>query len=354
MKVQAIFSMMRPLMLLAGPSVGGALGDVIGWRNLMKVLACWGVSTLFLMFCIPESRAPPTTQRAGGVFGGWGCSLSSSKFRRMWYNSDFVGLTIAAALFMGSIRAMLSNISFVYDHYYHLPTYLTGILISFPPLFGFIAALIASYVAGKWKPGKLMRWGMLFGLVPIACMLVSAGVPDCVRCLYSQGWWMTTLPCSLMASTGFFALPAMQVLVLQDFRDMSGLAGGLSKLVMTLISTGLSMAVSFYFGHPLGGGEDSKNHWTHYHTQRLLYSLAAVLIVTQLWFWAGYVPWKRWESGRVTELPPRPQADPRLTESVQPTQRNRLEGAADSTGAVIAEEEEAGTANQGQARVSIV
>ena len=42
---------------------------------------------------------------------------------------------------------------------------------------------------------------------------------------------MVTLPCALFAPVGFFALPAMQVLLLQDFKDMSGLAGGLSKLV---------------------------------------------------------------------------------------------------------------------------
>ena len=101
---------------------------------------------------------------------------------------------------------------------------------------------------------------------------------------------MTTVPCALLAAVGFFALPAMQVLLLQDFKDMSGLAGGVSKLVMTLTSTGMSMLVSSYFSD---WGQDRKGHYTHYHTQRLLYSLAAILVVLQIWFWLVYLPLRR-------------------------------------------------------------
>ena len=102
---------------------------------------------------------------------------------------DFVGLTIAAAIAMGAVRAMpssisfvertlltltralsrtqtvvlalartparslsqvramLSNISFVYDHYYGLPTAISGVLISAPTMAGFISALLAAHLA---------------------------------------------------------------------------------------------------------------------------------------------------------------------------------------------------------------
>ena len=54
------------------------------------------------------------------------------------------GLTIAAAIAMGSVRAMLSNISFVYTHYYHLTTAVGGLLISVPPLCGFLSSIVAA------------------------------------------------------------------------------------------------------------------------------------------------------------------------------------------------------------------
>ena len=42
---------------------------------------------------------------------------------------------------------MLSNISFVYDHYYGLPTAISGVLISAPTMAGFISALLAAHLA---------------------------------------------------------------------------------------------------------------------------------------------------------------------------------------------------------------
>ena len=100
---------------------------------------------------------------------------------------------------------------------------------------------------------------------------------------------------------GFLALPAMQTLVMHDFKDMSGLAGGLSKLVMTLISTGIAMFISFYFGD---WGRDTASKHGHHHAQRLLWSLAFTLILCELWFWGVYCcvvkPTKRTLSGTAT------------------------------------------------------
>lgn len=350
MRVQAYFTTMRPLMLLGGPSIGGFVGTAVGWRNLMKGLAGWGVLNLLLFSFIPESNAahldaqqpstsltrpppqadatghpeppshdatdagarppPPPTATAPAPkpprpLRRFRTGLDASKFRRMATNVDFLGLTAAAAICMGAVRAMLSNISFVYKHYYGLSTAIGGVLISVPPLVGFISSLFAARAATTTSPARLVRWGMAAGVLPPVLMLVTAGLPGCIHCLYARPrWYMTTLPCALLSAVGFFALPAMQVLVLQDFKDMSGLAGGLSKLAMTLTSTGASELVSFYFsdwGADPASTSD-KGHYTHYHTQRLLYALAAILIVLQLWFWLVYVPIKRWERWRLRRM----------------------------------------------------
>ena len=295
MQVQAYFTTMRPLMLLGGPSIGGAIGSACGWRNLMRGLAVWGALTLLLVGLLPESlprdetAAKPKSKLNPCAIICPG--LTCAKLRRMSSHVDFVFLSGAAAISMGAVRSMLSNISFVYDHYYRISTALSGVLISAPTMAGFLSAMVAARFAKGTPPGKLMRIGMAAGVVPPAMMLVVAGLPGSYPNLYdAPHWYMTTIPCSLLAAVGFFALPAMQVLVLQDFKDMSGLAGGVSKLVMTLTSTGMSMLVSAYFSD---WGADKPDHYTHFHTQRLLYSLAAILIVAQIWFWLLYVPIKR-------------------------------------------------------------
>ena len=100
--------------------------------------------------------------------------------------------------------------------------------------------MVAVGVAKKADTGLLLRYGMLVGcLAPVA--LAFGGY------YYAYGWWTTTAAVAVMSATGFFVLPAMQVLILEDFKHMSGLTAGISKLVMTLVSTGGSMVVSHLY-----------------------------------------------------------------------------------------------------------
>ena len=59
MRVQALFTTLRPLMLLGGPSIGGVVGAAFGWRNLMRALSVWGALTIPLVLLLPESLPPP-------------------------------------------------------------------------------------------------------------------------------------------------------------------------------------------------------------------------------------------------------------------------------------------------------
>eukprot|EP00937_MAST-01D_sp_MAST-1D-sp2_P005183 g5183.t1 len=56
-RLQAFFAMLRPLMIMGAPVVGGGLASAFGWRRLFYVLAAWGLLTLLLVnSCIPESN----------------------------------------------------------------------------------------------------------------------------------------------------------------------------------------------------------------------------------------------------------------------------------------------------------
>jgi hypothetical protein len=87
-----------------------------------------------------------------------------------------------------------------------------------------------------------------------------------------------------MAAAGFFALPAMPTIMFQDFKETGGLAQGVSRGLMTLVSTGCSVVVS----SPAVFGADH----SHSHTPRLLLALAVVIGLCELFFWFIYCPWK--------------------------------------------------------------
>ena len=120
------------------------------------------------------------------------------------------------------VRAMLSSISFVYTHYYELSTTVGGVLISVPPLTGLLASLLVARIAAKTSPARLVAAGMVAGGVPPTFLLLSAGLPGCVDCLYARPrWYMTTIPCALISGVGFFALPAMQARSRPDLGQIS-------------------------------------------------------------------------------------------------------------------------------------
>jgi len=120
---------------------------------------------------------------------------------------------------------MLSSISFVYTHYYELSTTVGGVLISVPPLTGLLASLLVARIAAKTSPARLVAAGMVAGVVPPAFLLLSAGLPGCVDCLYARPrWYMTTIPCALISGVGFFALPAMQARSRPDLGQISAIS----------------------------------------------------------------------------------------------------------------------------------
>jgi len=226
----------------------------------------------------------------------------------MWSDADFVDLTIVAALYMGAVRSMLSNISFVYENYYEMNSFASGVLISVPTFCGIFSSMAAIAAVRKWSTRAMLRYGMLVAVLGPVAMVAAAGFPHCGQegyalCPYAEhlafingskhgwgsAWWVVASCMAIMSATGFFTLPAMQTVVMQDLKDISGLAGGLSKMVMQFLSTGMAMIASWIFTHDGSQSDDSQHHlYTHYHTQRLLYTLAVMLLTCQLHFWVFY------------------------------------------------------------------
>jgi DHA1 family bicyclomycin/chloramphenicol resistance-like MFS transporter len=303
MRITGFFNMLQPLMILAAPSLGGVVGQLVGWRDLFWGLAGWGVLTMVLVASfVPESNKAYLRRTSSAAASSPVDKVDQAlaerslcaKLCEMFSSVPFTALTLTASVFMGGVRSMLSTIPYVYSEYYCLDTALVGILIAVPTGCGVGSSMVAVGVAKKADTGLLLRYGMLVGcLAPVALALGGY--------YYLHGWWTTTAAVAVMSATGFFVLPAMQVLILEDFKHMSGLTAGISKLVMTLISTGGSMVVSDLYDHSEehGGsgsgvavskpGQDDCGHFNEplglSPAQFLCWALAIYMVATQLVFW---------------------------------------------------------------------
>ena len=106
-----------------------------------------------------------------------------------------------------------STITYVYSDFYCLGTFATGAILAVPTGCGIFSSMIGVCVAKMTTMDRILRRGMLVGLLaPVA--LVLSGY------YWQLGWWTTTAGVAVMSATGFFVLPAMQVLMLEDFKHM--------------------------------------------------------------------------------------------------------------------------------------
>ena len=273
LRVTSIFQTLQPLAIVAAPSVGGMVGDVFGWRTVFVCLGCWGCVTMLLVSTfIPESNQQFLLRRKSAVASsdGLGVSLLAApggtpaalpepelsvlaKICRSWCgelkqrqelfaHAQYMRLTVTAGLFMAGVRSMLATISFVYSQYYCVDAFYIGILTAVPTAAGIGSSMLAASLARKHSTENLLQYGMLAGCFAPVCLFVG-GLPA----VTVRSWMVVAAPCAVMSATGFFVLPAMQVLILEDFKHMSGFAAGMSKLIMTLLSTAGSMAVSYFY-----------------------------------------------------------------------------------------------------------
>ena len=78
-------------------------------------------------------------------------------------NGGFWPGQLAAAVYMGGVRSMLSTIPYVYSGYYCLETAATGLLIAVPTGCGIGSSMVAVIVAKSADTGRLLGWGMGVG-----------------------------------------------------------------------------------------------------------------------------------------------------------------------------------------------
>merc|ERR1719199_1385930 len=105
---------------------------------------------------------------------------------------------------------------------------------------GFFSSMLAIRLVKDHSTEDLLRQGMFVAWLAPILMLVAGGLPHCAentQCPYGEfpfvsgakhgwgsSWWVVTVCVAVMSATGFFTLPAMQTIVMQDMKENAGLA----------------------------------------------------------------------------------------------------------------------------------
>ena len=137
MQMLAILGTIRPVTIIAAPSIGGLLGSAFGWRRVFVMLCVWGfVNMVCVAAFLPETTAPhPTRGSEPGVRGG-----IVRNFGRIANHRDSMVLVGTLSVVFGAPTSMLSNIASILEVEFGLGTQRASFLIGSIPCTMILAA----------------------------------------------------------------------------------------------------------------------------------------------------------------------------------------------------------------------
>lgn len=263
MRMMALLGTIRPVAIIAAPSIGGLLGSVFGWRTVFMMLCCWGTLNAALTLAVlPETTTP--TQR------------EDARHQRLWANvlkilrhRESLGFILTFSLVFAGAMSMLSNVAWLLEDHFGLSLVTASLLIGSVPCTMIVASLLVAVLGGKTRPPPVvLQWGMLgIGAAAVWCWVVAflpwGGLV--------HRWWVVQSCFYVMVLFQSVAMPPCMALYMQPWKDEAGLASGAMALVRTLGSSLLAI-----------GSTTATNA---YGVRGLLGYIGGVLWLPQVAFW---------------------------------------------------------------------
>lgn len=198
---------------LLGPSVGGQIEALAGWRAIFWTLVVIGVVAFVALMTIPETL--PSERRSDEALG-----RALRRYFELLGNRRLLGYIGVGGFFYGGMFAYIAGTPFAYIEYYGVPSQFYGLL--------FGAGIIGIMAANTFNARLVRRFG-------INRMLLGGSTAALIWALLTAvaaytGWlglWGLAVPLFLFASmTGFIVANAIAG-ALHDFPHRAGAVSAL-------------------------------------------------------------------------------------------------------------------------------
>lgn len=254
-KMLALLGSLRPIAIVAAPSVGGLAGAALGWRYVFRGLAAWG-ALLFLgtALILPETRPRDDAPPGGAAREKAGFSAVVGRLRRGVAAGAHDERLAAAALAyvtlgMAGVLSFLSTIAPLLEERFALGTVEAAALIgSLPAVIIGTNAALAALISRRQRagqrpprPARVIRCALaIMALVAAAAVACAVGPRAPLRTRWPY-LYATILLYNLGESLGMG--PCMAA-YLQPFADAAGVASALQITLRTAVGVAASAAVT--------------------------------------------------------------------------------------------------------------
>lgn len=226
---------------LLGPSLGGQIAALAGWRAIFWTLVGVGLATLVALFTIPETL--PAGRRNREPLG-----RALVRYGELLRHRRLLGYIGAGGFFYAGMYAYIAGTPFAYITYYHVPEQAYGLLFAL----GIIGIMASNLVNAKAVTRFGYDRGLLTGTVMAAITAIMVGAAACT------GWgdlWGLVVPLFLFATATGFIVANSITGALADFPERAGAVSaliGAAQYGSGIVGSGLVGAFADGTPRPMG------------------------------------------------------------------------------------------------------
>jgi DHA1 family bicyclomycin/chloramphenicol resistance-like MFS transporter len=219
----ALVSGLAPIL---APLIGSQLLIVLDWRGIFWFLAAYGIlAILAAVFFLVETL--PAERRSDR-----GHSSVGERYKALFTDRVFVGVTIIAGMTFSGLFAYLSSSSFLFQDIYGLNPQEFGVLFAVNSV-GVVLGVQASSRLAKWVGPQWILFGAITGMLVSALTIVALDLAD-------VGLAGILVPLFFFITSCGFAFPCQQVLGLMNHGGEAATAAS----VMGAVNFGLAGLIS--------------------------------------------------------------------------------------------------------------
>jgi MFS transporter, DHA1 family, multidrug resistance protein len=198
---------------LLGPTVGGEILAIAGWRAIFWILVGIGFATLLALLSLPETL--PAERRSQEPLSG-----ALIRYGELLCNRRLLGYAGAGGFFYGGMFAYVAGTPFAYIVYHHLPAQLYGLLFASGIAGIMITNIINARLVGRFDSDRLLVYGTVMAAVAALVLAVMAWTDW-------SGLWGLAVPLFVFASATGFIVANSIAGALSDFPDRAGAVSAL-------------------------------------------------------------------------------------------------------------------------------
>ncbi|REK76934.1 multidrug effflux MFS transporter [Paenibacillus paeoniae] len=216
-KFLALLMLVNGTAPIIAPIAGGEIVTLTSWRGVFVVLAILGVALFTAVFFGLKETLPVERRSEGGL------AHTLITYRGLLGNPGFMGYAFTQGFIMAAMFAYISGSSFVLQELYGMTPREFSLVFASNGIGVILTTQIASRLAGKVAPRKLLMAGLMIAMT--GALLLIASVT-----------FLASLPVVL---AGFFFIVSSVGLVMSTstslaLQDQGGTAGSASALLLSM------------------------------------------------------------------------------------------------------------------------